>query len=557
MHGSEGRGTVAGVGVEGDSVERVDVRCVVVPEGLADARRRWRGGDISVGGENDLFFVDVAGVLEFDVEVVLPAVVDGGVGNAGGVELGGEGYAGTVEREGVVGEDDTESCHDRDEEDAGDGDAVVNLLLVVAGEAEDENDQRAEHVAVEEKIGGSGKEQQRVDEGVGAEEDGQLLPGDGGIGGGNGGEFGGALAGEGCEKAEKTSDGDDGDEDLQAGVDEDGRLALEVSAFVDAVNADPAAASSGSGFEEEVRMRVAHVDGEQKVNDGGDRDDDADARAALPDLGKEEGEEGEEKKGDVEEGVDELADGVSEGKDFGKEVLGNGVGLALEPLQAGKDEERAGEGCGGSGEENAAAGAQEPKGGGQHDEDAEPGDLARGSEDGVGEDGDAEPGDDTAIGRGLQRSETAVEADHDGEEAGDVGEEGCGEDEVERRENEGEGSEGGVALGDIGADENALQNEGHDDSNEDGAHANDGVGEAEELDEGGGEDKLPDEHGCGPSGVEDVAGGGKGVGHHDVGAVIGDSHLCEGVADELAEEHGQRAEDGGNAEPSDGVQRTP
>ena len=59
--------------------------------------------------------------------------------------------------------------------------------------------------------------------------------------------------------------------------------------------------------------------------------------------------------------------------------------------------------------------------------------------------------------------------------------------------------------------------EGHDHGDEDGAHAHDGVGEAEELDKGGGEDELPDKHGCGPAGVEDVAGGGEGVGHYDVG----------------------------------------
>ena len=48
----------------------------------------------------------------------------------------------------------------------------------------------------------------------------------------------------------------------------------------------------------------------------------------------------------------------------------------------------------------------------------------------VGDHGEEEPGDGAAVGGGLQRAEAAVEADDDGEEAGDVGEEGSGEDEV-------------------------------------------------------------------------------------------------------------------------------
>ena len=50
--------------------------------------------------------VDVVGVLELGEEVILPAVVDGGVGDAVGAELGGEGDAGAIERKVIVGEGD-------------------------------------------------------------------------------------------------------------------------------------------------------------------------------------------------------------------------------------------------------------------------------------------------------------------------------------------------------------------------------------------------------------------------------------------------------------------
>ncbi len=42
--------------------------------------------------------------------------------------------------------------------------------------------------------------------------------------------------------------------------------------------------------------------------------------------------------------------------------------------------------------------------------------------------------------------------------------------------------------------------------------------------------------------------------HEDVGAVVGDSHLDGGPADELAEEHAEGAEDGGDTEPADELQ---
>jgi hypothetical protein len=96
VHGSDGRRTVAGVGIEGDAVERMNVWGVVVKEHEAGTGGRRRNRNERVGGHGDVVRVDVVGVLEFDVEVVFPTVVHGSVGNAGGTELGGEGDARAV-----------------------------------------------------------------------------------------------------------------------------------------------------------------------------------------------------------------------------------------------------------------------------------------------------------------------------------------------------------------------------------------------------------------------------------------------------------------------------
>jgi hypothetical protein len=63
-----------------------------------------------------MWIVDVRGVLEFNVEVVLPAVIDGSVGNAGSVEFVGEDDAGAIERERVMGESYSVESHEADQE---------------------------------------------------------------------------------------------------------------------------------------------------------------------------------------------------------------------------------------------------------------------------------------------------------------------------------------------------------------------------------------------------------------------------------------------------------
>lgn len=91
--------------------------------------------------------------------------------------------------------------------------------------------------------------------------------------------------------------------------------------------------------------------------------------------------------------MDEFPENYGQRKGRGEHIQGNGVGLMAEPSHAGEDEEGAGEGSGGSTDENGSAGAEEPEGRRDHYKDAQPSDLARRSEDSVGGDGEAEPSD--------------------------------------------------------------------------------------------------------------------------------------------------------------------
>ena len=107
-------------------------------------------------------------MLKLDVEVVFPAVVDGGAGNARGLQFGSESDTRAIERKGVVGENDAEDRHDRHEDNAGDGNAGTDRVLVITDQQMYEDDSGPKHVAIEEKVGGARKEKQRVDGGIGA-----------------------------------------------------------------------------------------------------------------------------------------------------------------------------------------------------------------------------------------------------------------------------------------------------------------------------------------------------------------------------------------------------
>ena len=86
----------------------------------------------------------------------------------------------------------------------------------------------------------------------------------------------------------------------------------------------------------------------------------------------------------------------SDREGVGEDVLGDGIGLVLEPLYAAEDEECSRK-CGeGTCNQNATLGAQQPERGRDHHEDAEPCDLARCAAEGIGGNGETYPGDGSA-----------------------------------------------------------------------------------------------------------------------------------------------------------------
>jgi hypothetical protein len=118
-------------------------------------------------------------MLELHAEIVVPAVVDRGVGDAVGSEFSGEGDAGTIEGKRVVGEGDAKDGYDRDEEDGCERKAGLDLVLIVAYEAEQSHDQYRQKIAIEESGGRCpGDEKEDVRSGEREEDGGELLPGE-------------------------------------------------------------------------------------------------------------------------------------------------------------------------------------------------------------------------------------------------------------------------------------------------------------------------------------------------------------------------------------------
>ena len=123
----------------------------------------------------------MCGMLKFDSEVIFPAVVDGGVGDAVGAEFGSEGDACAIERERVVGDGNAIDGHEARSGDRRRGSWGTNLFLVVAEQAEERERLGAEASSDRRWCSGrAGNEQKMVDDGERGEQEGELLPGDGG-----------------------------------------------------------------------------------------------------------------------------------------------------------------------------------------------------------------------------------------------------------------------------------------------------------------------------------------------------------------------------------------
>jgi hypothetical protein len=209
----------------------------------------------------------------------------------------------------------------------------------------------------------------------------------------------------------------------------------------------------------------------------------------------------------------------------------------------------------GSRDQDAALGTKQPEGGRDHDENAQPRDLTGGPENGVGRDSETKPEDRGVRCCRLQGAKAAIETDEHGEQAKDVAHVGDGEQKVERRESQGESGDDCVAFGDAATDQGALKEKSGCQGYEERAHTYGSEGEAEELDEGSAEVELPANHGRRPPVVDDVSGGGEGLCHEDIGAVVRDTHVDVGTADEFADQHAESAEKSWKTEFSHDVQR--
>jgi hypothetical protein len=89
-------------------------------------------------------------MLEFDAEVVLPAIVDRGIGNTVGTELGGECDAGAIERKRVVGNGNSLDGHDKDQQTICKWKAQMDLLLVVTHKTKCCDHQQWQQIAIPE-----------------------------------------------------------------------------------------------------------------------------------------------------------------------------------------------------------------------------------------------------------------------------------------------------------------------------------------------------------------------------------------------------------------------
>jgi hypothetical protein len=157
----------------------MDVGSLFIPGHLTRAGWRRRHWGVAVCCCFELRIVDVIGVPKFDVEVGLPTGVEGGVGEAFGLEFVGDGDAGAIEGEGVMRDGDAVDGHEGDGEKAGEGELGMDAVLVKADEARENDHDQAEGIAIVEEVGGAGvrEKEETVGRAEGAGEKGKLTPG--------------------------------------------------------------------------------------------------------------------------------------------------------------------------------------------------------------------------------------------------------------------------------------------------------------------------------------------------------------------------------------------
>ncbi len=87
-------------------------------------------------------------MLQFDTQVVLPAVIDRGIGNPGATEFSGECHAGSIKRKCVVDEGDAADRHDSNQNNTCDRKSRSDTVLVVADDTEQGDNEEAEGITI-------------------------------------------------------------------------------------------------------------------------------------------------------------------------------------------------------------------------------------------------------------------------------------------------------------------------------------------------------------------------------------------------------------------------
>ena len=100
-------------------------------------------------------------MLQFSVEVVLPAAVDGGEGDSVGMKFIDQVHSCAVKGEGVVRDDDSVRSRNKDEQGAREWETGLHSLLIEANENDRGWTEKPERVAVIDGVRGSGGQYQK------------------------------------------------------------------------------------------------------------------------------------------------------------------------------------------------------------------------------------------------------------------------------------------------------------------------------------------------------------------------------------------------------------
>jgi hypothetical protein len=311
------------------------------------------------------------------------------------------------------------------------------------------------------------------------------------------------------------------------------------------VDGDIAAGLAEGGRKEDPHPVAVGTKQAVGADDNSPRDGDVDQALRLLEEWEDEGDQdGREEKGHVKCCADHYDDHVEDVIAVEAELAGVlhcCVDLPVEPAQAGENKCHAKEPDECERNEWQTASPQEPAGGRDDDEDAQPAGLAGGPEERVGYGGGDEPCRGLRRHPGLDGAKAEVEAEDDDEDAGDVRHEAERERDKQRGEHEGEGCEGGVCFAQAHVHEGPLQQEGSSEGDQQDGGISGGEGESKDPNEESAQGELPSQHCAGPAEVGEVAGLCKCLCGTDIGEVVVLSHLHERVGDEGAEGEKQRA----------------